>query len=415
MGPESTTDPSPSPPPLELPLSPQPIARHPVSNTTAKKPIPARFVNMAKPPLRPLRNMDLHRSPPAILTRAGRFDQIKDRSYAYKPRKGRKWCRIVRQSRGKPMKTAGTSLPLLLALSLPFCCRPEARTREKKAPEPPAARKAPPPARPKPRQPAPTLVTAGAHKLEVSLVPEPDEIMVGQPGFLLVAVRNRSTVDLQMVVGGSQRNRLLRADNHKLTVTDSRGTRVPVIHLANLGGISTIVRIPKGKTHHVPLFIPNWARFKKPGLYTIQCERKLLISEAGPQGDRKAQHRTYTAKPVPIRVTAQLAVVAYDSVKMGKVIEELGRTLYNTPQSQAVKAFRALKALTWLADPRVIPFLVKAIREKRYTYSYQAAWALKKFTQDQAVEGLKLCINDRNAVLRQTCAKALAAIRKAAK
>lgn len=316
------------------------------------------------------------------------------------------------------MKTARTPLLLLLAVSLTSCCSSEGRTRKKKAPapEPPAARKAPPPARPKPRQPAPTPVTAHGHKLEVSLVPEPNTIMVGQPGFLLVAIRNRSDVDLQMVVGGSQRNRLVRPDNHKLSVTDSRGTKVPIIDIGgNLGGISTVVRIPRGKAHHVPLFIPNWVKLKQPGLYTIRCERKLQISKAGPQGDRKAMHGTFTAKPVSIRVSARLAVVAHDSAKMGKVINELGRTLYNTPQSQAVKAFRALKALTWLEDPRVIPYLVKAIREKRYTYSYQAAWALKKFTEEQAIAGLKLCVNDRNAVLRKTCAKALAAIRNTAK
>ena len=312
------------------------------------------------------------------------------------------------------MKTIGTSLNLLLALSLPFCCRPEARTRKKKAPEPPTAHKAP--AKPTPRQPPPVLVNAGGHKLEVSLVPEPDEIMVDQPGFLLVAVRNRSNVDLQMVVGGSQRNKLLRPENHKLTVTDSRGRKVPIIDAGpSFGGVSTIVRIPRGKTHHVPLFVPNWVRFKRPGIYTVRCERKLLISEAGPQGDRKAQHRTFAARPVSIRVTARLAVTTYDSAKMGKVIKELGRTLYNTPQSQAVKAFRALTALTWLSDRRVIPYLATAIRKKMYTYSYQAAWALRKFKDDRAVKALKECAGDRNAVLRQTCAKALAAIRNTAK
>jgi hypothetical protein len=220
--------------------------------------------------------------------------------------------------------------------------------------------------------------------IEVSLVPEKNPVMVGEPVYLSFVVKNKTKRDLQVIIGGDYQNLLGRPSSFTVQVTDEAGRAVPQPDAGqDLGGISGPQRIPSAGTYSFRLFLPHWATIDRPGHYTIVAKRTLKLSEVAL--DPADWDRVGTS--IPKEATAKLEVIPTDQAALGKIIDALGRTLVaNAHRTAADELSVALRAMH---DERVIPWLVKALRSDDYSLKFAALEGLSKFNDERALAGLR--------------------------
>jgi hypothetical protein len=243
----------------------------------------------------------------------------------------------------------------------------------------------------------------GKADLEVSLVLDKPEIMVGEPLFLSFQVQNRSDQDLQTVQGGDYRNRLGRPESYVVTVMDENGKALPVIDAGqSMGGITGPQKIPAKGTWVRRLFLPNWAKLTAAGDYTITCKTTLKISPHTP-GRWDWKEKT---TDLAVEVQAKFRVVPQDHQKMEVLIDRLGSTMLGKNSEVSDEATRSLSNIE---DDRVIPFFNKAMETKNYSLKFAALDALAKFKSDEALAGLKKGMTTQAADISNTTTEALAA------
>ncbi|MHC4474748.1 MAG: HEAT repeat domain-containing protein [Planctomycetota bacterium] len=212
--------------------------------------------------------------------------------------------------------------------------------------------------------------TVNGWPIEVSLIPEKRQIMIGEPIYLLFKVHNRSGRDLQLIEGGDYRNRLGRPESYSITTIREDGKSVPNPDAGqSMGGVRGPQKIPSEGSYVRKLFLPNWARFEEPGKYLITCKRTLNISEHAPDKWNE-EEKTFD---VDVEVDAKINVVLPDEEKMGKVIAALNDD----------------RALAYINDERVIGHFIEALDNGNSERKYIALRALSKFNDDLALEGLK--------------------------
>ena len=102
--------------------------------------------------------------------------------------------------------------------------------------------------------------------IEVTLVPDKSEIMLGEPIYLSFVVKNKSNYNLNVLVGGDYRNSLGRPESFSIKTIGEGGKNVlqPKIQFS-LGGIVAPNKLPSKGSYTFRLFLPNWAEFEDMG------------------------------------------------------------------------------------------------------------------------------------------------------
>ena len=234
-----------------------------------------------------------------------------------------------------------------------------------------------------PVQAAGETYTVNGWEIEVSLVPDKTEIMIGEPIYLSFGVHNHSEEDLQLIEGGDYRNRLGRPESYSITTIREDGKLVPNPDAGqSMGGQRGPQKIPAKDSFVRKLFLPNWARFEEHGEYLITCKRTLNISQYTP--DRWDENEE--TFDVDVEVSTKIKVNLPDKKKMVEVIVTLGNAMLGDDYDNSE---RAARALAYVNDEGAIEYLVKAIDTRRYGLKFTAIGALSKFNNDLALQGLK--------------------------
>jgi hypothetical protein len=235
---------------------------------------------------------------------------------------------------------------------------------------------------------------AGPWPVEVSLVPEKPVILLGEPTALSFVVRNLSTEDLQILVGGDYENELGRPASFQVRVKrrDGRWVDQPKVGFSR-GGLIGPKPLPAGETYVFRLFLPHWATFETHGEYTVSCNRTLQLQKA----DVGAGFAKTDTTDVVVEAQARINVEPRDPVALGKIINQYGGAMLRAGGEQEGDA--AVLALAWMDDPRVVPYFARVLAFRSYALKYVALHALGKFATDEAFAALQAGMRTKAADL----------------
>lgn len=243
----------------------------------------------------------------------------------------------------------------------------------------------------------------GASSVEVSLVPDKTDVMLGEPTHLSFIVKNKTDRNLQIIVGGDYRNALGRPETFTMTVVGADGIKVPQPATGmSMGGIVGPQKLPASGAYTFRLFLPHWATFAKPGNYTVTAKRILQLKEVSKDNHEFLKE----TNDVPSEASVQIQIVPLDPVKMGELIESLGKQmLAQVGHSENRETTMALKAIQ---DERVIPYFRAALGTNDYEMKFHALDALATFNSDLALDGLKEGMKTAGTNVGNTTTPALA-------
>jgi hypothetical protein len=238
---------------------------------------------------------------------------------------------------------------------------------------------------------AEVYTTPDGYKVEISLIPDKTEIVLGEPLYLSLEIKNLSDEELGFVNGGDYRNQFGRPDSFLIEVKDSNGLLLPKIDVQNMGGLIGVQRIPVKDKKNIRFLLPHWVNIEKSGDYTITCKKEMQSAS------------------IPVNVATQLKVRPVDGLKLGKVIKELGTKTLNESD---LESSEAVEAMSFINDERVIRYFVAVINKlaekpsDRYVPG-TAFDALAKFNNDEALQGIVKHIKSDNIGLRRSISLAL--------
>ena len=226
---------------------------------------------------------------------------------------------------------------------------------------------------------------AGAWPVDVTLAPDKPAIMLGEPAWLSFTVKNLSSENLQILVGGDYGNELGRPSSFavKTTRKDGKWVSQPDAGLST-GGLIGPKDLPAGGSYVFRLFLPHWATFAETGTYTIACERTLQLLR--PVGDA-AEWRKRPTADVVTNARATLIVQPRDAEKMGRLIAELGEAMVRAEGNRPGDEPTIM--MSWIDDPRVVPYFRRALAIRSYALKFIAVQVLARFATEDALDGLK--------------------------
>lgn len=227
---------------------------------------------------------------------------------------------------------------------------------------------------------------AGAWAVDVTVAPDRPEILLGEPTWLSFTVKNLSGENLQLLVGGDYGNELGRPSlfNVKTTRSDGKWVSQPEAGPAS-GGLIGPQDLPAGGQYVFRLFVPHWATFVETGTYTIACQRTLqLLRPIAPGADLKKVDTT----DVTVDARTTLVVQPRDAAKLGERIAALGETMVRAGGEKP--GDEATIMMSWIDDPRVVPYFRRAFAIRSYALKFIAVQVLARFGTDEALEGLKV-------------------------
>lgn len=223
-------------------------------------------------------------------------------------------------------------------------------------------------------------ISIDGSKVDATLTPDKSEVVLGEPTMLSFTVRNESDKDLLIIVGGDYENSLGRPNSFKVSVRDESGSTLPELDAGpSFGGIFGPNKIPAHGEYVFRLLTPHWVSFKKPGTYSITAARDLDFTDA------KQPVRIDKSKSFPVEATANVTVLPPNEVELGEVIASLGSKVGSRQDIWTSPA----RLLAYIDDPRVIPYLAKAVNYGDYDAKLWAYGSLEKFNDDAAFAALK--------------------------
>jgi hypothetical protein len=246
------------------------------------------------------------------------------------------------------------------------------------------------------------------YEVEVTLSPWRESFVDGEQVMVSLDFKNRADTALELLLSGESGPGW--PDDFEVRVTGPDGLPVPRPEGARRdeGYVNSYVhgRRSGGRTTPevgVGIRLDAWAKFEKPGLYTVAVRRGV---KAGPF-DGTYRIWAETNKPVvELRAETQVKIVAPGADPIGALIEEQSRRLLSSDPTAPVDAAMRLSELD---DERIVPHFVEALRRCRNTNVREAAVkALGRFDSDAAFEGLRLAAADPSDDLRTAAAQALA-------
>jgi hypothetical protein len=254
---------------------------------------------------------------------------------------------------------------------------------------------------------------AGPWQVDVTVVPDKPAILLGEPTSLSYVVRNLSSEDLQILVGGDYENELGRPSSFQVRVMRSDGTWVEQPKVGfSAGGLVGPKPLPAGGTYAFRLFLPHWATFEIAGSYTITCRRTLQLLRAGSGADFAKQE----IRDVATEAKTKIEIEPPDPAALGRLIDEYGETMLRARGEK--EGDDAVLALSWIDDPRVVPYFRRALAIRSYTIKFIALHALGKFPTDEALAALQAAMKTKAADLdypnAEQAARSAASLRAAA-
>lgn len=242
-------------------------------------------------------------------------------------------------------------------------------------------------------------------KLQVSLVPEKTSFMQGEPVYLSFLIRNNSSEDLQLVVGGDTFNWLDRPERFSVRIVRDDGVQVPLRELppGRPGGNRLVgpVKISSSGSYRFALFLPDWAEFKEPGNYTITAARTLDIGKfARDMSWRDSANLSH----IDVQATADVTVVLLDRAALGDVITARAQAMLGSDEEVATQSAYALSVID---DDRTVEPFSRAVEESDYSVKLVALRALARFGNDVALIALRRAAADLDSNIRHVAAVAL--------
>ena len=261
----------------------------------------------------------------------------------------------------------------------------------------------------KPRRLEIDLGKDGKAAVEVSLVPDKREIMVGEPLYLSLAIRNLSGVKLELVPSFDQGHGGDGTWGSYIRVVDEKGRVLPDKEEMGAGSeMFNPEEIPDKKPWTHRLFLPDWVKLTTAGDYTLIAKMGLKFRKRSEGAWDFFRDGTPS---VSVQADVKVRVIPQDHKKMGAVIDKLGAVIDKLGNTAMVVLDRelgeAVEGLSYIEDDRAIPFFNRAMETKSYELRFFAVEALAKFKSDEALVGLKRAMTTRASDL-DDCGRDLA-------
>lgn len=241
--------------------------------------------------------------------------------------------------------------------------------------------------------------------VKITLRPDKETIMLGEPLYIAFEVTNVSGETLCLGVGGDYRNRFGRPERFMVSVTAEDGTVLPKPEAFSFGGFTGCEPIQSGETYTVRLFLSHWATITHAGSYRVNVKRSMGFSNYEPSKKPKYS--------MEADVNTMFTVVPADENKMGAIINSLGSVMLDISNPSAVDSARAL---AWIQDKRVISYFAEAIRNfskfeffdrmSESAISSTAIYALATYDDDRAIQALQEAMNSSIEDIRLDVASA---------
>jgi len=250
------------------------------------------------------------------------------------------------------------------------------------------------------------------NEVEVTLRPQRESFVVGERVAVVLSFRNLSGADLELLLS---RERACDGwpDDSELTLRGPDGATRPRPEGRRDEGFYTNTFLHGGETAlgnrhaaNIILSLDEWAKFDKPGLYTVTCRRGVT---AGPYDGRDYRIFPGTTRPaVEVRVKTQVKVLGGEDDRIGRLVEESGAKMLACAQGQP-ESVAAATRLAKVDDERVVrPFAEAMTRCKDAGIRYTALGAIANFNTDAAFEALRAAAADASEDFRTVAAQAVA-------
>ncbi len=239
---------------------------------------------------------------------------------------------------------------------------------------------------------AEVYTSSDGYRFEVSLNLQKTSIMLGEPIYMDFEVKNLSSVDLGILYGGDYRNEFGRPDSFDIKVINKDKEIVPKPKTRTMGGLIGFLKSPVGQSYNLRLYLPHWATIEKAGDYQIQIEKDLVVKKY----DLKNMRFDNLLKGVPVKLTANINVIASNYKKMGEVIDSIGKKLVEGDDT-------ARRLVPFIKDERIIKYLAQAIQKNEWLMRH-----LAKFNDDRALNAIVSRINDKEQEVRRNVSVSLA-------
>ncbi|MFZ6658934.1 HEAT repeat domain-containing protein [Undibacterium sp. TJN19] len=240
-----------------------------------------------------------------------------------------------------------------------------------------------------------TTHQSGTAKLIVSLVTDKPVVMLGEPVWLSLKVKNVSKKEMGILVGGDYQNKYARPDSFALSVLDNHGVVIPSEEVFNMGGMTRIQELQAGQEYVFRLLLSDWVKIEKAGVYKIKASKRLAIRFPPYQ-------KQLEVNDIDISEKLSVTMTATDMPRMGVDIAAWANTiLADSENDYALKPVEeSQKALAAISDNRAIPYLLKILKLPSYSKKFFALSNLAKYDSDEAVAALKGMVDVGNDELQ---------------
>lgn len=198
---------------------------------------------------------------------------------------------------------------------------------------------------------AQTFATQEGFPVEISLRADQETVMLNEPAYIYLEIKNLSPYKLCVSEGGDYRNALGRPDSFQVKVVKTDGTAVsqPKAWMS-YGGFMGCAPIPAGAVHRTALFLPHWATFESTGSYDITVSKALQVTN----------QETETQNTFAASAKLRINITPIDQVKMSKLVDSLGNRVLGAQYPGYVQA---LAQLSYLKTPQSFEYLATALNK----------------------------------------------------
>lgn len=242
------------------------------------------------------------------------------------------------------------------------------------------------------------VIELADYKVEVSVTPGNAKPMLGEPVYLSLKATNLGDSTIILEHGGDSRGIL--SSRFSITAVDAEGRPVkdPHANAPNFGGPVWYAEIAPGMSYSEKVFLPLWCAFEYTGKHTVTCVRTLDLS-SDKDGRSHQQHQ-------PVELSCELDIQPYDRKAMGEVITQWGEQV---SVAEKVDLVNACRALAYIDDKRVVPWLAEGVAKGDYTNKIPAIDGLAKHPTAASAEALTSPLRDmKDHAVREHAGRALA-------
>lgn len=232
------------------------------------------------------------------------------------------------------------------------------------------------------------FTTLDGHNVEIKLVPDKKEILIDEPMWFSLEIKNLSDVELGFVHGGDYRNKFGRFNSFSISAIDLNGVAADEISSGmNKGGGIYFSKIPVGETHKIRFLTSHWLGFENTGSYFLTCKKEMIIKEANESDVLSALQ--YPKISIEVKTTLKVSSANYK--QMGVVIDSYGQNLFSDSYEKSIES---IKALSFIDDKRVTKYFVQLVnlmsKDKNFyqKFNFYAFRPLAKFNDNRAFEAI---------------------------